>query len=234
MNPALVNPDTPGVRVPIMNAEPSAHVLVCMPCYGPPEFDCMRSLVEMVHCTMRLRPDIKLSFNWINSHPLAGCVHCYEHLDHFPDARNRFAYKAINMGCTHRFMMDSDMSTEEPTLLLNLINAKVDIIGALYARRDGSGVALASRRNKKGEYKAIPVAELPRPIAAVDALGTGAILITTRCLKGMKHPWFSWQVVNGMHLGEDTNFCRLAKEAGFQPYIDPTVRVAHIKERALI
>ena len=77
--------------------------------------------------------------------------------------------------------------------------------------------------------------------AAVDYTGFGWTLIKKGVFEHdeMKYPWFApkMQVFESGEVqdmcGEDVSFCLDAKEAGFEIWCDPRVRVGHEKQRVI-
>ena len=200
------------------------RILIGVPAYRVVEVETAQSLVSIVHRTMVVRPSVELMFAWAKGLPVAGCIHCYGDVPEFHDARNGFAETALKLDCTHVFMVDSDMAVEDSRLLLNMLDRRVDVVGALYAKR-GTGFGLASMVDENGDYRSTP---LKGPFEERHAVGAGVMLVTTECLRGMKRPWFAWEAVDGKWLSEDTNFCRKAREAGCSVYCDASTPVGHI------
>jgi hypothetical protein len=73
----------------------------------------------------------------------------------------------------------------------------------------------------------------------VDALGTGFFAIHRGVLDAMaRHfpapmPWFQCGVHRGRYIGEDLAFCDRARQIGYHSYLNPNVRVSHMKVSAL-
>ena len=70
----------------------------------------------------------------------------------------------------------------------------------------------------------------PGGFTTCDAVGTGFLLINLDIFKKLKEPWFFWKTNEQGEVveGEDYWFCRIAKEAGFEVWVDLTIKVGHI------
>ena len=85
-----------------------------------------------------------------------------------------------------------------------------------------------------------PMAKRKKPFT-VDYTGFGWLLIKNGVFEheGMPYPWFApkMQVFESGEVqdmcGEDVSFCLDAKEAGFEIWCDPRVRVGHEKTRII-
>ena len=73
----------------------------------------------------------------------------------------------------------------------------------------------------------------------VDYTGFGWVLIKKGVFENLEYPWFApkMQVFESGEVqdmcGEDVSFCLDAKEAGFEIWVDPRVRVGHEKTRII-
>jgi hypothetical protein len=73
----------------------------------------------------------------------------------------------------------------------------------------------------------------------VDYTGFGWVLIKKGVFENLEYPWFApkMQVFESGAVqdmcGEDVSFCLDAKEAGFEIWCDPRIRVGHEKTRVI-
>lgn len=138
-------------------------------------------------------------------------------------ARTFCAQEAIDTGATHLFFIDSDMMFPPDTLERLLAHDK-DIITVEYSRRKLPIESVTQPLTKKSDtdlYKA-------------KVIGGGCLLIKTDVFKNpnMEKPWFNFgRGSDGMVvIGEDTWFARTAMDAGYDVWIDPTIKVGHVGE----
>jgi len=73
-----------------------------------------------------------------------------------------------------------------------------------------------------------------------DGVGLAFMLVKRGVFEKIPAPWFATATVDEpsgpnkkIYVGEDIYFCIKAKEAGFKLWLDPTVKVGHLKMRAL-
>lgn len=138
--------------------------------------------------------------------------------------REQMAQMAIDTGCTHLLFIDSDMAFERDAVN-HLLARDKDIIGAHYNHRrfplQTTVLEFEENRNKRETLPALH---------KVEGMGTGFLLIKTEVFKKMPHPWFFWEIdEKGMTtMGEDFWFCKKAREAGFDVWVDLLVPIKHI------
>jgi hypothetical protein len=56
------------------------------------------------------------------------------------------------------------------------------------------------------------------------------MLVSTEVFFTLPDPWFYFSYENGVRQGEDFNFCKDARKAGFDVWADPTIPIQHIGE----
>lgn len=167
-------------------------------------------------------------------------------------ARNSLVESALKYeDVTHLFFMDADM-TFPMHALGRLIRHRQAIVSGTYFARAETPIPHAYRyvrREENGtdlyfpegealatwmkahwnEVRELPdvgcAPEWPDNLRPVDALGAGCLLVERRVFDAIGYPWFvAYHDTGG---GEDFDFCRRAKEFGFQPYVDWAVRCGH-------
>ncbi|MDO8094406.1 MAG: hypothetical protein Q6360_13090 [Candidatus Brocadiales bacterium] len=140
--------------------------------------------------------------------------------------RETIAKLAIEKGFTHLLFLDSDMYFEA-NALKQLIERDKDIIGANYYLRK---LPKTTTVKMAPEKKAHLAEEAPDGLFTCDAVGTGFLLIKTDVFKKLPHPWFFWKSDEQGDVleGEDSWFCRQAREAGFDVWCDLQVVIKHI------
>jgi GT2 family glycosyltransferase len=74
----------------------------------------------------------------------------------------------------------------------------------------------------------------PTDFEEIDACGAGFLGISRRVVKALDKPFTRFiNPVSGRLYGEDMAFCVKAKEAGFNLWIDPEIKLGHIKTQIL-
>ena len=129
------------------------------------------------------------------------------------------------MGATHLLFIDSDMLFP-PTALKTLLSRDKDIIGVEYHKRQFPLQTVTAYDPKVEKSETEPF--------RVGVAGTGLMLIKTAVFKNpkMNKNWFSFgRNAEGKNvIGEDGWFCNTAKEAGYNVWVDPTIKVLHLGE----
>jgi len=139
--------------------------------------------------------------------------------------------------------IDSD-TVFTPMHFQRLLNHNVDIVSALQAFEGGGGFTCGYidedyfRKNGYMEYLTPETIEKSKRneqgLIAVDYIGFGFCLIKKGVFEKMEYPWFrpEWfEIDNCKDFSmEDVGFCINAKKAGFEIFVDPEVRVGHLKD----
>lgn len=129
------------------------------------------------------------------------------------------------------FWIDSDI-TWEPADFLKLYQSAENIIAGVYLMTDGVKTSCCSQQYPMGVPKE-SLQNATRP-CKVLATGFGFVCIKRGVFESIGRPWFvclphevSPNVIDSM--GEDISFCVKASKQGFDAFVDPTVKVGHIK-----
>lgn len=144
-------------------------------------------------------------------------------------ARNNLVKRALDYGADYALFLDSDMIFS-PKTLLRLMSHKKDVVGATYRKRVAPFDLLG--RLKDGATEASGVVE-------AEYLPTGCMLIDAKVLKTLSWPWFfeTYDEVgfSTPYAGEDINFCRKARAAGFTLWMDTPLsgEMSHIGQHAI-
>ncbi len=137
-------------------------------------------------------------------------------------ARTWLVREALKHKATHILFVDSDMEFP-PDTLEKLLSHDKDIVGVEYYKRKLPLEPVFEPLDGRSEtlYKAGFVA-------------TGLLLINlsvfTSDLRPLAEPWFNFgrNKAGEVVLGEDVWFCNTARDAGYEVWIDPTIKVNHI------
>ena len=145
--------------------------------------------------------------------------------------RNYLVRDALDAGCTHLIMLDTDQIYPPDTITRLLAHDK-DIVGAkVYRKYPPYDPILV--RGAIPIFSHVPDEECESgELVEVDATGCGCIMFRTALFTEIEPPWFKWEmpVMDGVSVmvGEDFYFCRKAKEADYRIYVDTSVEVSHM------
>lgn len=124
---------------------------------------------------------------------------------------------------------DSDMAFPSQTVQ-GLLRHEKDIIGATYKRRSPPYDLLGRPyQGQPGQTRTVSVGQL----AQCDGLPTGCLLIRRKVFDSISKPIWKVDIKDGISPeGEDMLFCREAREAGYEIWLDTqlTTMVAHLAE----
>jgi len=158
-------------------------------------------------------------------------------------ARSKHATELLQTNCTHLMMIDDDMAWA-PDLVARMLEEDLDIIGVPYRRKIVTPVSFTARHTFEVEHKKT------RPyLVKVDGISCGMTLVKRRVFEALKDKmpvirhdkdgpdiimFFRHELIDDKYLGtktymsEDYNFCRLAREAGFDIWAYVDEEVAHM------
>lgn len=140
--------------------------------------------------------------------------------------REHIVKQAIEGRATHILFIDSDMFFEADSAM-RLLERDKDIIGVPYNLHSIDPTSTLKDTDENG-VKLWEQQE--NGLLKCAAVGTGFLLIKTSVFEKLKEPWFFWETdeKGNVVTGEDSWFCRLARQAGFEIFADTTVKVGHI------
>lgn len=131
------------------------------------------------------------------------------------ELRNLLAKQALDYEeTTHILFVDDDQMFPADSIH-QLAKHDLPIVAANIVRKESN-----PRTNAKKIGSTDCVYTLPDStgLEEVDFVGTGMMLIKREVFEKLEKPYFFYDVVN--NVGEDVNFCRKAKEAGYKIFID--------------
>ena len=152
---------------------------------------------------------------------------------------------------THLMMIDSDICFE-PLQVARLLQHNLDFVAGAYAYQHTGLLTGAAKKYVAGfwdepyfqehyVFPCVSAADLDaaQGLVAVDWVGLGFVLVKTSVFGLIDYPWFSSKDIvipaggEGPPLvdstSEDVGFCLRLREAGVKLWLDPTVRVRHLK-----
>lgn len=142
------------------------------------------------------------------------------------DMRNEMVYNALQSGCTHLIMMDTDQVYHEKTIT-RLLSHRLPVVGCLVYRRYPPFDPLML----KGDIDTyLTISEWDKDeLVEVDATGTGCLLFDMQVFRKMPYPWFRFRRRwKGDIVGEDIGFCSDLREAGYKIFVDTSIPSDHL------
>jgi hypothetical protein len=145
------------------------------------------------------------------------------------EARNALANMAVNEGFTHLMMIDSDHIFDKD-IVHTLLLYKKDVVGVRAYRRCSPHYPCIFVKDKTVEETDAMtfVDACNMGLMVTDAVGFGAVLISTEVLKKMTYPYFYFT-----NTGEDFNFCRDARNLGFKIHVDTDIEIGHVTNKII-
>lgn len=149
-------------------------------------------------------------------------------------ARNAICMRALEIGATYVFMLDSDVIPPHDAVL-RLMNHRFPIVSGMYCRRSPPA-AVPVMMKPVGQW----VTQFkPNSLVEVDVVGSGCLLIHRDVLQRLppQRPgshWFDWRVnMQGLMpkeecLSEDFTFCSHARKHGYKIMVDTSVKCRHV------
>jgi hypothetical protein len=150
-------------------------------------------------------------------------------------ARNDLVRQALETGCTHILMMDTDQIYQSTGMIEKMLSHDKPVVGARVHRRYAPFDPLLLE-GELGKLRQIPDERI-RPKGGdfvdeleVDYTGTGCILYDTSIfIDMMPEKWFEFKVgENGQAVGEDINFCDKLKRQGYKIVVDCGIDIKHL------
>ena len=135
--------------------------------------------------------------------------------------------------------IDSDMAFNFAHLR-KLIQDDKPVVGGLYPlNRRGDSTAGYLKGNGNHRLALAGFADKSEPFV-VDYVGFGFLLIKKGVFETIGFPWFQHRMVDfddlglEVHTSEDVAWCKIAKENGFDTWVDPLVRLPHQKRSTIV
>ena len=142
--------------------------------------------------------------------------------------RNALVEQAIDSGCTHLCMMDTDQIYPENTLEKLCSHGKKVVSAPVHSRYPPYD-AIMSRKDENGTTVFIKDEEVySGKLIPVDTTGTGCILYDIDVFLNTPQPWYELTQENGRTIGEDVNFCRKLNKIGERIWVDTSIRIDHL------
>jgi hypothetical protein len=156
---------------------------------------------------------------------------------YIPHNRELIAKEAVRLDADYVLYIDTDM-TFPADALTKLLSRNKEIIGVMYNYKGTPPRPTAKLDPKyKDECKVIEkngevfgsITDETKPFRC-RAVGTGFFIIKVSVLKKLERPYFTFipETENNEVVGEDVYFCDKAREAGYEIWCDPTIKIGHI------
>lgn len=152
-------------------------------------------------------------------------------------ARERLVEGALESDCDYLFMIDDDMLAP-PDLFYKLAEHNKDICAALAFTRNPDHKPVIyetvegfSHETGRSYGFTRFVQNYPRNmLVECDAVGFGAVLIKMDVFRKLQRPWF----VGMEGTGEDITLCIKARKAGFNVFMDTSLKLGHLGTPCII
>jgi len=140
--------------------------------------------------------------------------------------RNLIADYAIRNGYDYLMCVDHDIAFA-PSTIAQLVAHNKDIVGGIYRQRRPSQVLEVFNMAYQPYYSTKVFPE--KGLFEVGALGLGCTLIKVDVLRKIGYPQFDYHRAIKIEdtLSEDVDFCKKAREAGYQVFIDTGIHCDH-------
>ena len=138
--------------------------------------------------------------------------------------------EAIKNGGTHILFVDSDMIFPEDTIK-RLLAHKKEIVGVKYKKREFPVKWLYESLGEESESELFKVKHTGAGLLLIDL----AIFTNPKFgidINGKKTAWFSFgrDSEGSLVMGEDVWFSYVARDAGYDIWVDPSIKIGHIGE----
>lgn len=157
-------------------------------------------------------------------------------------SRNEILQRFMELECDYALLVDSDLGWD-PDAVTRLIIADKEISGGVYPARDGKGYKFEAQTEEDGKIIRCPETQLLK----MKYIPAGFMLIKRSAIEKMQNKYpelyykpknqfseasegyclFNTEVWEGEFWGEDYVFCRRAKDAGIDIWVDPLIEFNH-------
>lgn len=143
--------------------------------------------------------------------------------------RNSIIDDAKKIGASHLIMMDMDQ-TYPIDAITKLLLYRLPVVGCMVHRRYPPFDPLML----KGDINSYQLIEdwEDGALVEVDATGTGCLMFDMRIFYELPPPWFKFRPNPDPEkpgtVGEDMGFCSDLRKAGYQIYVDTSIKCGHL------
>ncbi len=154
--------------------------------------------------------------------------------------RNRLIRSFLDSDCTHMLCIDSDLGWPAQAVLA-LLSKKTPFIAGVYPSRMEKSFLFRPSHQENGSL----VVDPEKGLIKMEYIPAGFMLLERKMLQKMiddhpetkftpkdpkapyGHALFNTEIREGEFWGEDYVFCRLARESGFDIWVDPLIQFDH-------
>lgn len=142
--------------------------------------------------------------------------------------RNKITEIALTDGADWVLYLDDDQILQPHTLMELLATGK-DCISALYCQRQQPfNPVLMDKELPDGSFTWKQLAPTESGVISVAAAGAGCLLVRRAVLEALKPPYWTLGQINPASWGDDLDFCRRVRAAGFEVHCDLDNYIGHI------
>ena len=149
-------------------------------------------------------------------------------------SREQLAQRALDWGADYTIWFDTDMRFPKD-VIASLVKHDKDVVGANYPTRKWPVIEPTAYKDDESLAR-LYTKEKSTGLEEVSSMGFGCIAVKSGVFDSIPEPWFliPWnRELNEFDCGEDIYFCRRAREAGVNIYLDHDLskKVLHIGNR---
>jgi hypothetical protein len=141
--------------------------------------------------------------------------------------RNIITEQALSLGAEWIFYLDDDQVLA-PDTLLRLLRHDKDVVSGLYVSREPPFIPhVYDKEDERGWVMPRLLEPNDGGIHKVLATGAGCMLVKTRVFEKLEKPWWTIGQIVKDGWGDDVDFCRRVRAAGFEVWADLDALVGH-------
>lgn len=141
--------------------------------------------------------------------------------------RNGLTQLALEMGADWIWYVDDDQ-VFAPETLQRLLAHRLDVVSGLYVARDFPFKAqVFDREDAQGRVAHRLLEPTDGGLVRVLAVGAGSFLVRRRVLEALTPPYWTLGQIEPDNWGDDIDFCRRVRAAGFDIWCDLHCAVGH-------
>jgi hypothetical protein len=199
------------VPVPPSHTEQDIRLAICVPCR------------DMIHTTFSHNLHSLLQYNWQKG---IETKVFYNMSTLLQNQREHLVNAAKSWEATHILWLDSDMSFPFYTAY-KLLDHKQPIVAGNYVTRQMPYKTVAYPQQGDWSQFLTHTNEQPilKQLTEVECMGLGCMLVDMQVYHTLKKPYFEikYQLESDDYLGEDINFCQMARAKGFKIMVDDII-----------